>query len=332
MAGEKVVKDGKIIDADDDSTDIDADDSDLDALETDADADADLDETDDDEEDGKSKEPWMADEGEQPPSTVPVGTHIKMKQKLKGRLHDQNDELERLKEENARLKAGQLTPATTTSRPPKRPRENEFETLVEFEEALSEYEQKMVDHRLQTANQKNAIQQMQLAAKAKLEEAVDDHYTRAAKLIQDNGIDTEVYQRADRTVREAIEVLMPGKGDFTTDQIISVLGEGSEKVMYFLGRNKNALNELKSLLVDDPTGLKATLYLGQQRERLLNNKQRLSKAPAPGKKVRGDATPNTAKAKALLKKRKAAQAAGNLQLAYNIKKEAKAQGVDVSTW
>ena len=327
MAGEKVVKDGEIIDADDDDIqdDLVDDDDDLDVDAADDDAD------DDDDDGSKKKEPWMADEGEQPPSTVPVGTHIRMKQKLKGRLNDQSTELETLREENARLKAAQQAPPTP-SKPPRRPKENDFETLAEFDEALSEYDQKMVDYRLQTANQKNAVQQMQLAAKAKLEEAVDGHYSRAAKLIQDNGIDTEVYQQADRTVREAIETLMPGRGDITTDQMISVLGDGSEKVMYFLGRNKNALNELKSLLAEDPTGLRATMYLGQQRERLLNNKRRLSKAPAPGKKVKGDAQPTSAKAKALLKKRKAAQAAGNLQLAYDIKKEAKAAGVDVSTW
>jgi hypothetical protein len=86
------------------------------------------------------------------------------------------------------------------------------------------------------------------------------------------------------------------------------------------------------LLVEDPTGLRATMYLGQQRERLLNNTRRMSKAPAPGKKVKGDAAPTSAKAKSLLKKRKAAQAVGNLQAAYDIKKQAKQQGIDVSTW
>jgi hypothetical protein len=328
MAGEKVVKDGEIVDADDDIQDDVIDDVDDDIDDDIVDDDT---QDDDDEDDAKKKEPWMADEDGQPPSTVPVGTHIRMKQKLKGRLHDQSDELTKLREENARLKAGQQTPAQP-SKPPRRPKENDFETLAEFDEALSEYDQKMVDYRLQTANRKNEIQRLQMATKAKLEEAVDGHYTRAAKLIQDNGIDTEVYQQADRTVREAMETLMPGRGEFTTDQIISVLGEGSEKVMYFLGRNKNALNELKSLLVEDPTGLRATMYLGQQRERLLNNKQRMSKAPAPGKKVKGDAAPTSAKAKSLLKKRKAAQAVGNLQAAYDIKKQAKQQGIDVSTW
>ena len=325
MAGEKVVKDGQIVDADDDNDVVDNDDIDQDDLDA-----AGVDDDDVDDDDDKGGEAWMADEEGQPPSTVPVGTHIRMKQKLKGRLSSQNDELTRLREENAQLKAGQRT--QQSSKPPVRPKENDFETLAEFDKALADYDQKMVDFRLQAANQKNAAQQMQLAAKAKLEEAVDGHYTRAAKLIQDNGIDTEVYQQADQTVREAIETLMPGRGDLVTDQIISVLGEGSEKVMYYLGRNKNALNELKTLLVEDPTGLKSSLYLGQQRERLLNNKQRLSKAPAPGKKVKGDATPTSAQEKSLLKKRRAAVKAGNIQLAYDIKKQAKQEGIDVSTW
>ena len=335
MAGEQTVVDGVAVDVVDDGTtddvvddvsgdtvidDLSSDDSDDDASDGDSD------------DDTKKVEPWMSDESQQPLSDVPASTHIRMKQKLKGRLSDKDQEVERLRQENEALKAGTLA---TTPRPnviPKRPKENDFDTIIEFEEALGEYDQKMVDIRLATSTRKTQIAQAQSAAKAKLEEAVDGHYSRAAALIQENGIDTEVYKTADLIVREAIETLMPGKGDITTDQIISVLGEGSEKVMYYLGRNKNALNELKSLLIEDKTGLKATLFLGQQRERLLNIKKRTSKAPPPGSTVKGDGTVTSVKASSLLKKRKAAQKDGNLQLAYDIKKQAKAAGVDVSKW
>lgn len=336
MAGEKVVKDGEIVDTDDDVTDI-TDDDIIDDDVTDDDP-SDDDVTDDDPSDDDDpnkkvvKEPWMADEDDSQPSDVPVSTHIKMKQKLKGRISQKDEELERLRQENLQLKAGTAPLPVKKAGLPKRPHENDFDTLVEYEEALGEYEQKMVDIRLENATRRTQLQQAQQQAKTKLDKAVDGHYSRAAKLIQDNGIDTEVYKQTDLIVREAIETLMPGRGDITTDQMISVIGEGSEKVLYYLGRNKNALNELRTLLVDDPTGLKATIFLGQQRERLVNQKRRASGAPSPGRKVRGDKMPTSAKANSLLKKRKAALKAGNIQRAYDIKKQAKEKGVDVSDW
>jgi len=169
-------------------------------------------------------------------------------------------------------------------------------------------------------------------SKYKLESEVDEHYGRAAKLIQENGIDTEVYNQADLIVRGAIESLMPGKGDITTDQVIAVLGDGSEKVIYYLGRKKNALNEFKSLLIEDKTGLKATLFLGRQKERLVNSKRKTSRATPPGTKIKGDDAPTSAKASSLLKRRKEAVKTGNIQLAYDLKKQTKQQGVDVSNW
>ena len=325
MAGEQQVVDGEIIDVKDDEIIVDDETiiDDSDSSDTSYDG-GDKDET--------EVEAWMADESKQQPSDVPVSTHIRMKQKLKGRLSDKNDELEKLKEENETLKAGMTVSSPQLKELPKRPKENDFETLSEYDDALAEYDQRMVDVRFDTANKRVEIQRTHQVAKAKLEESVDSHYSRAAKLIQDNGIDTEVYKAADLIVREAIETLMPGKGDITTDQIISVIGEGSEKVMYFLGRNKNALNEFKSLLTEDSSGLKATLFLGQQRERLLNTKLKISKAPLPGSDIKGDSSPSSAKASSFLKKRKAALKKDDVQAAYDIKKQAKTAGVDVSNW
>ena len=286
---------------------------------------------DDDADKPKEVDAWMADEGDQKPSDVPVSTHIRMKQKLKGRLTDSNEEVARLRAENEALKAGvQQTPKLKVT--PKRPRQEDFDTILDHEEALSEYEDKMLEVRLETANTKVEIKNAQSRAKANLEKAVDSHYERASKLIQDNGIDTEVYKQSDLVVREAVESIRPGIGDFVTDQIISILGDGSEKVLFYLGRNKNALNEFKSLLTDDPTGLKASLFLGQQRERLLNTKRKTSKAPPPDDDIRGDDSPTSANASALLKRRQAAVKKGDLQMAYNVKKQAKAAGVDVSKW
>lgn len=280
-------------------------------------------------EEGEKKELWMT-EGDQKPDGVPVSTHIRMKQKLKGRITDKDAELERLKAENVTLKAGSITAPEKIERP-ERPVQEAFDTLPEYHKALDEYEDKILDIRLNRDSQVRDVKIATNVAKEDLAKAVDSHYTRASKLIQDSGISTEVYQEADTKVRQAIEAVKPGMGEIITDQIISVVGDGSEKILYFLGRNKNALNEFTNLLATDSSGLKASIFLGQQREKLLNTKQRTSNAPDPSADINSD-TNTTSKGVSFLKKRQAAIKKGNLQAAYNAKKEAKAAGVDVSKW
>jgi hypothetical protein len=289
-----------------------------------------VDDLDDELEDEEEKvETWMT-EGDQKPGKVPVSTHIRMKQKLKGRISDKDEELERLKAENVTLKAGTVTPPVKVERP-ERPREEAFDSITEYNAALDVYEDKILDIRLNRDSTVRDIQTATNVAKEDLAKAVDSHYTRASKLIQDSGISTEVYQEADSKVRQAIEAVKPGMGEVITDQIISVVGEGSEKILFFLGRNKNALNEFTNLLATDSSGLKASIFLGQQREKLLNIKQRASKAPPPGTDIGSDTT-TTSKGASFLKKRQAAIKKGNLQAAYNAKKEARKAGVDVSKW
>ena len=272
-------------------------------------------------------------EGDQKPSDVPVSTHIRMKQKLKGKLADSNEELERLRKENETLKSGITTQTSPTLKElPNRPKEVDFETIQEHDEALVKYDDEMLQIRLDTANKKTELKNAQSRAKENLNQAVDAHYERASKLIQDNSIDTEVYKKSDLLVREAVEATRPGQGDIIVDQIIAIMGEGSEKVLYFLGRNKKALDKFKSLLVDDPSGLKTSLFLGQQKERLLTTKRKTSKAPPPGDDVHGDAAPSSSKGKAFLKRRTAAIKKGDIQAAYDAKKEAKVAGIDVSAW
>ncbi|GAF78397.1 unnamed protein product [marine sediment metagenome] len=287
---------------------------------------------DDELEEGEKKELWMT-EGDQKPDGVPVSTHIRMKQKLKGRITDKDEELERLKAENLTLKAGTVLPAPVKVERPERPREEAFDTIAEYNTALDAYEDTILDIRLNRDSQARDIKTATNVAKEDLSKAVDSHYTRASKLILDSGISTEVYQEADTKVRQAIEAVKPGMGEVITDQIISVVGEGSEKILYFLGRNKNALNEFTNLLATDSSGLKASIFLGQQREKLLNTTKRTSKAPTPGVDLSSEADADTSsKSMSFLKKRKAAIKKGNLQAAYNAKKEAKAAGVDVSKW
>ena len=284
-------------------------------------------------------EPWMQEDDEEQDSSrmVPEAAIIKAKQKLKGRLADQkaesDTEIKKLRAEIEALKAGKVaTPQATPTARPKRPRESDFDTDEAYEAAMDVYLDEMMTNRLTQFEQKKTIQTTQQQAQETLTKAVDEHYTRAAKLQESKGIDPNIFARADNTVRSAIEAIRPGQGDLLTDQLIQTLEDGSEMVMYNLGVNASRRGELISALVSDPSGLKAVAYLaGLKTQLTLNTKQRRSNAPKPPSEVDGDIPPN-AKAGALKRKYDAAHKKGGGQEAYNIKKEAKKMGVDVSSW
>ena len=141
------------------------------------------------------------------------------------------------------------------------------------------------------------------------------------KLAEKSGISADMYQSADRKVRQAIDSVFNGAGDDITDALIANLGEGSEKVMYSLGVNSTRLNELRSRLQSDPSGVKAAIYLGQLNAELKAPMKRKTTAPKPPPEVNGDAKASTS-VRNLQKRYSEAQRTGNVQAAYNIKKEA----------
>jgi hypothetical protein len=285
---------------------------------------AETEETDETEEsEDKEPEPWqLTDEDEQ--DDVPLSAHIRLKKKLKGRISEKNEELETLRAEIQELRQSR-TPVTI-----KRPREDDFDTTEEYETALDKYNDDVTQERLDRIEDKRRVQELQKQHKEKVDAAVEEHYERAGKLIEESGIDATRYKKADETVRIAVETLMPKMGDVIVDQLISLVGKGSEKVLYYLGNNKHALNEFKSLLIEDKSGMKAAIYIGEQKGRL-NPKKRTSKAPPPTPKLKGDEVIGS-NVKALLKAYNKAHKAGNVQAAWNAKKKAKQAGADVSKW
>jgi len=278
------------------------------------------------------KEPWMEEEeGEQDPDdlskNVPVGKFVGLKKKLRGQISERDEEIERLKRENAELAKHKPKQETVLVRPKK----DDFDTDEEFDVALDKYNLNRTEETINRSRLEEQRKADQKQAHENLTEAVDGHYVRAAELIEQSGIKPEIYQAADTTVRKAVEAITPNLGDVIVDQVISILGEGSEKVIYFLGRNKAALAKFQSLLAADKSGMKAAVYLGQEKQRLTNPIKPRSNAPAPATGIKGDAPITGAEAR-FKKKYDAAHAKNNLQSAYNAKKEARKAGVDVSRW
>jgi len=273
---------------------------------------------------------WLGDDDQSTSGQMPVSAHIRAKRKLKGKIGDRDSEIQELRREIEDLK-------NVRSIPPKdktlvRPKEANFDSLEQFDQALEEYEDKRLDNKLSVAQTQKSIYTRQTQAQEKLGRDVDAHYERAGKLVVDSGISADSYRQADEVVRNAVEAIKPNLGDVIVDQIISLLGEGSEKVLYKLGVNKVLRGELISLLIEDPNGLKATAFLGEQKAKISHTTKRRSSAPAPASDINGGDVNVTGKERAHKKKYTDAHGKGNLQAAYNAKKAARAAGVDTSEW
>ncbi len=294
----------------------------------------------DDSETGETEtEAWMqteeqTSEGSDEETVVPLSAHTKMRGKLKGRIGEQDQELEQLRTENAALKQGRAAPAQETATTAAMPTlEGSEYDEAKYQQALSGWMAQQVQAQVAQATQASTNTAAQTQAAQQLDQAVDSHYQRAAKLAEGSGITPELYQNSDTVVRQTIESVLPKMGDVVTDNMIARLGEGSEKVMFFVGRNKAAQEKLRSSLVTDPTGISAAMYLGELKRDMITPKKRVSLAPKPATQIHGDeggASQGTAKK--LREKYQSAHKRGQGQAAYNAKKEAKQAGVNVSDW
>ena len=258
------------------------------------------------------------------------------KNKLRTKLEKRhNNEVEELRAEIEKLKSHKTaSPLDNGAQIPPKPKLDDFDFDEDaYQLALDKWDDARLEAKIKkatTGHQENAQQQQAIEA---FNSAVDQHYERAAKLAADAGITAEVYQQSDLAVRSAIEQAMPSKGDLVTEQLIATLGDGSEKVMYYLGRNKTELNGLQSALLEDPSGMKAMLLLGRISSKISNPTKKTSQAPKPATQLKGDEGSSlSAEAKALKKAYQEADKSGNAQARFDARRKARQAGIDVSTW
>jgi len=211
----------------------------------------------------------------------------------------------------------------------KRPLADEFDDDEAYHKALDEYDDARANARSAHRQSEASTLEAQRKAKENVGKATDEHYERVDALVNNGVVSQEAYKKSDQTVRDALESVRPKFGNAIMDSMIMIAGEGSEKVFHYLGINKPALNKMKVLLSEDKSGLRLATYIGRLNERLTNPKKKTSQAHKPHVKVKGDAPKASG---ALQKKYKKAHEENRGQDAWNIKKQAKAAGTDVSTW
>lgn len=257
---------------------------------------------------------------------VPVSTHVAMKRKLKSKLRDTDSELQELRAENERLK--QSTTPTSTSEL-KRPVESDFDTDDEYLASLEKYEADRLNALLVSNQEKQNRKRDAEKFSNRIAASVDSHLDRAASLIEKHSISPDVYHAATETVKTALDDIHPGMNSF--DLFLDVIGEGSEKTIFAIGRNKAKLAMLKETLHDDKSGLKAAFLLGQETARLNGVKARTSSAPAPGAQVAGDEQGGKNVA-AMRRKFNKLCDAGKTSEAFALRRKAKQDKIDVKGW
>jgi len=275
-------------------------------------------------------EAWMqTDEPASEQAESFTGSDIKRaKDKLKAKLNRQHDEEK--KELLQRIEAlegrGAINNAPAPMAKPKREDFYQADDPDEaYTDALLEYKLGNVQAKQAEANAEKEVQARQKQALDNVSSQVDQHYERAAKLADEVNISPEVYQSADLAVRQTIESVMPNQGDMITDQLISRIGDGSEKVMYYLGRNPSAQLELQAKLRDDSSGIAAAIYLGSLKTKIAQPVKRKTSAPKPTTQLKGGNTPTSDWQKKYNKEK-------DVQKRFDLKQEAKASGVDTKNW
>lgn len=289
--------------------------------------------------DAEAVEDWMKsdtdddDDGGQPSGgQFDDSDMAKARRKYKAKLTKKDDELEAAKREIEELKKPRA-PAQELHEPQR----DDFETDLDFTNAVIDYRFKKTQAENQAASQAEQRRTEFQNRQAKVSKAVDNHYERAVKLAEESGITPEMYQSADFKVRSMVEGIFnpdgrnKGAGDAVVDALIANLGEGSEKVMYNLGRNKSRLQELANRFADDRSGVSASMYIGQLNAELSAPKKRTTNAPKPAAQVQGDKQVK-AQTKALKNAYDKADKAGDAQARFNARREARKAGVDTSNW
>lgn len=281
---------------------------------------------------------WMqAEEQESAESgQMPVRSHIAVKQKLKGRLRNKDGEIEQLRSELNQLKsAAQPAPVVT---PPPAPAQTAMPKAEDFydakdpdsayQAALQRWMNQGVEERLNQHLQIHQQQQQRQQLDTRINQELERHYDRAAKIVSEGLLSADEYQDSESLIRQSVDHIAPGKGDSYVDSLLSRLGDGSEKVVVSLARNASHMAAFQQALRDDPTGISAASFLGELKGRF-TGASRVSKTPRPGTRLNGDA-PTTGGADQ--RQYKAAHKSGNRQKAFDIKRAAKARGVDTSKW
>lgn len=207
----------------------------------------------------------------------------RVRRKLKGKLKEEKDENEKL-----RQKIEALESQVNTVAAPQKPAVQSMPTLEQFDFDESKYQQALAEWNYNqfeakhTAKEREAKLRAQAEQqRAKIESSLDAYADNVMTLSKESGVPLDKFEASNQVVRQTIESALPGQGEDTFNQMVHAMGKGAEKVIHSLGINEVKRAQFSQLLREDP--LKATLWLGEEKARLNSGtvKKKISKAPKP---------------------------------------------------
>lgn len=277
-----------------------------------------------DETQGESLEAWMladeqtSDEGDAAEESKFTSSDVaSVRRKYKEKLKRQASEVDRLKAEIEQLKSAKTK---VIDEPIKPTMESCGFDDAKFANELERYYSEINSRKEAEVKHAKQVESFE----AQREAALDEHAERIEKLLSKGGMDENRYFELHNKARDAIESLAPNSFEF----IVSSLGAGSEKVMFSIGANPARLQKLTDTLKADPTGLRAMAYLGELKGQLANaSPMKARKAKEPSKSP----TPTAGDASGVAMREKYRKAT-DLQARIDLKRAAKAKGINTQDW
>lgn len=152
-------------------------------------------------------------------------------------------------------------------------------------------------------NRHNEADKVQADYKQRIDGMTKNLAVRAAKFATEHKVNVDRVASALETATGDIDASTGIDGSMA--YLLDSVGDGSERVAYYIGTNETARAQIKAMLKEDPNGLKAIAHMTRLAEKLKPKPSKsISKAPEPDQPLRGDsvATATAAKLQAMYDK------------------------------
>lgn len=300
-------------------------------VETEENLDLEESETEETEEETESKDFELELEGEAPQPTKPTAEEalIHKLSRQKKRAKEAESEAEELRKRLEALEARQSQPVQPA--PTSHAGEPTFPDLYDknidgdrakYDQAVKQWYRDMANFQ----SRQSGADAEQEEYKARIRSMTEQIAKNAAKFATENKVSID---RVGDALEQTTTAIDSATGiDGAAAYLLDSVGEGAERVGFYLGTNETARSEVLRLLKEDPNGLKAISYMARLATKLKPKPgKQISKAPEPDEPVTGDAV-GTASQKKLQEMWDKEEDPNKLQA---IRRKARELGVELKT-
>lgn len=213
-------------------------------------------------------------------------------------------EVDELKEQISRLtemmQGGQqqpqhVAPQTQSAAEPKIP--DLYDSGIDGDRDKYDRAMKTWFHDYQTyQNRHKEAEQAQEKQKERMSNLTLNLAKRVSKFATEENISPDYAASAVNEAADKFDQITGVDGGFL--ELLDAVGDGSERVAIYLGKNANAMAEMAKLYNDDPRGFKVVARMAEWKKDLKRKHSRkVSKAPKPDQPLRGDSSKSSPSAK-----------------------------------